>query len=157
MRKVIVIMILVIFIIIVLFSEISFSKYFSKTNLEIESEFAKPILEIEEDITLNINTVKEKETYNLKVKNYDETSKITEVDLEYYIEILPKENENIKFKIYKNDKELDMYENKTDKFWLSKENKQEDNYKIEILLNNISDQEFMQNIEVKVYAEQKNR
>lgn len=157
MRKVIVIMILVIFIIIVLFSEISFSKYFSKTNLEIESEIAKPILEIEEDITLNINTVKEKETYNLKVKNYDETSKITEVDLEYYIEILPKENENIKFKIYKNDKELDMYENKTDKFWLSKENKQEDNYKIEILLNNISDQEFMQNIEVKVYAEQKNR
>ena len=157
MRKVIVIMILAIFIIMVLFSETSFSKYFSKTNLEIESEIAKPILEIEGDTTLNINTVKEKETYILKVKNYDETNKITEVDLEYYIEIMPKDNENTKFKIYKEDRELNMYENKTEKFLLTREKAQEDNYKIEILLNNISVQEIVQNIEVKVHAEQKNK
>ena len=156
MKKVILIMLLVIFIIMVLFSGTSFSKYFSKTNLEVESEIAKPILKIEGDKTLNINTVKDKEIYQFKVKNYDEDNKITEVDLEYYIEIMSKENENIKFKIYKEDMELNIYENKTEKFLLTKEKMQEDNYKIEILLNNISVQELVQNIEIKIHAEQKN-
>ena len=156
MKKVILIMLLVIFIIMVLFSGTSFSKYFSKTNLEVESEIAKPILKIEGDTTLNINTVKDKEIYQFKVKNYDEDNKTTEVDLEYYIEIMLKENENIKFKIYKEDMELNMYENKTEKFLLIKEQKQENNYKIEILLNDISVQEIAQDIEIKVRAEQKN-
>ena len=144
-----------IFIIIVAFSKNSLGKYFSKTNIEVESEIAKPILEIEGDTTLNINTLKEKETYKFKVKNYDETNKITEVDLEYYIEIIPKENENIKYKIYKDDSELSMNESKTEKFLLTREKTQEDNYKIEILLNNISVQELVQNIELRVHAEQK--
>ena len=157
MKKVILIIILVIFIIILICSKNSFGKYFSKTNIEVGTEIAKPIFKIEGDTTLNINTVKEKEIYQFKVKNYDEDNKITEVDLEYYIEIIPKENENIKCKIYKKEKELNMYENKTEKFLLTKEKMQEDNYKMEILLKNISVQEFVQNIEVKVHAEQKNK
>ena len=156
MKKVIVVIILTIFIIILAFSKTSLGKYFSKTNIEIESEIVKPILKIEGDTILNINTVKEKEIFNFKIKNYDETNKITEIDLEYYIEIITKENDNIKFKIYKADRELKMYENKTEKFLLTREKMQEDTYKIEILLNNISVQEIMQNIEVRVYAEQKN-
>lgn len=155
MKKGIIITILIIFILIISFSEISLGKYFSKTNIEVKSEIAKPILKIEGDKELNINNLKEKETYNFKIKNYDETNQITQIDLEYYIEILSKENENIKFKIYKEDKELKMYENKTEKFLLSKEQKQEDNYKIEILLNNISAQEIIQDIEITVYSEQK--
>ena len=157
MKKVIVVIMVTIFIIIVAFSKNSLGKYFSKTNIEVESEIAKPILEIEGDTTLNINTLKEKETYKFKVKNYDETNKITEVDLEYYIEIIPKENENIKYKIYKDDSELSMNESKTEKFLLTREKTQEDNYKIEILLNNISVQELVQSIEVRVHAEQKNK
>ena len=156
MKKVIVVIILTIFIIILAFSKTSLGKYFSKTNIEIESEIVKPILKIEGDTILNINTVKEKEIFNFKIKNYDETNKITEIDLEYYIEIITKENDNIKFKIYKADRELKMYENKTEKFLLTREKMQEDTYKIEILLNNICVQEIMQNIEVRVYAEQKN-
>lgn len=157
MKKVILVTIVTIFMIILVFSKTSFGKYFSKTNIEIESEIAKPILKIEGDTTLNINTVKEKEKYNLKIKNYDEVNRVTEVDLEYYIEIIPKANENIKFKIYKEDKELSMYENKTEKFLLSREKIQQDNYKIEVLLHNISVQELVQNIQVKVHAEQKNK
>lgn len=156
MKKVIVFIILIMFTIILVFSKTSLGKYFSKTNIEIESEIVKPILKIEGDTTLNINTVKEKEIFNFKIKNYDETNKITELELEYYIEILLEENENIKFKIYKEDRELNMHENKTEKFLLTREKMQEDNYKIEILLNNISVQEIMQNIKVRVYAEQKN-
>ena len=153
----IVVIMVTIFIIIVAFSKNSLGKYFSKINIEVGSEILKPILKVEGDTTININAVKEKETYNLKIKNYDETNKVIEVDLEYYIEIIPKANENIKFKIYKEDRELNVYENKTEKFLLMREKMQEDNYKIEILLNNISIQELVQNIEVRVYAEQKNK
>lgn len=157
MKKEIAHIIPIIVILIILFSKTSLGKYFNKINIEVKSEKEKPILKIEEDTTLNINTVKEKEIYNFKVKNYDETNKVTEVDLEYYIEILPKENENIKFKIYKEDKKLNIYANKTEKFLLSKEQKQEDNYKIEILFNNISVLEIIQDIEIKIHAEQKNK
>ena len=157
MKKEIAHIIPIIVILIILFSKTSLGKYFNKINIEVKSEKEKPILKIEEDTTLNINTVKEKEIYNFKVKNYDETNKVTEVDLEYYIEILPKENENIKFKIYKEDKKLNIYPNKTEKFLLSKEQKQEDNYKIEILFNNISVLEIIQDIEIKIHAEQKNK
>lgn len=157
MKKRTVVITIIIIIIILSFSETSLGKYFSKTNIEVESEIARPILKIEGDTTLEINTVKEKETYNFRIKNYDETSQVTEIDLEYYIEILSKENENIKFKIYKEDKELNIYENKTEKFLLNKEQKQEDNYKIEILFNNNSVIEIMHNIEIKVNAEQKNK
>ena len=156
MKKVIVFIILIMFTIILVFSKTSLGKYFSKTNIEIESEIVKPILKIEGDTTLNINTVKEKEIFNFKIKNYDETNKITELELEYYILFFFLYYLNIKFKIYKEDRELNMHENKTEKFLLTREKMQEDNYKIEILLNNISVQEIMQNIKVRVYAEQKN-
>lgn len=155
MKKVRVVIILAIFVIILTCSRTSFGKYFSKTNIEIESEIARPILKVEGDTRLNINKVKENETYNLKIKNYDENNKVTEVDLEYFIEILPKENEIIKFEIYKEDRKINMYENKTEKFLLTREKMQDDNYKIEILLNNISVQELVQNIEIRVHAEQK--
>lgn len=156
MKKEAILIILITLILIILFSGTSLGKYFSKTNLEVKYEIAKPILKIEGDSVLNINRVKE-ETYKFKIKNYDETNQITEVDLEYYIEIISGANENFNFKIYKDNVKVNINGNKTEKFLLSKEEKQEDNYKIEILFNNISVQEIMQNIEIKVYSEQKNK
>lgn len=150
------ILILLIFSAVIFLSRYSLGKYFSKTNIEVNAEIAKPILKIEGDAILNISELKEKETYKFKVKNYDESDQITQTDLEYYIEIISKANENIDFKIYKEDKELNIDGNKTEKFLLSKEEKQEDNYKIEILFKKISVQEIIQNVEIKVYSEQKN-
>lgn len=40
---------------------------------------------------------------------------------------------------------------------LTKENKQQDNYKIEILLNKKISEDILQNVEIKVYSEQKNK
>lgn len=157
MKKKILITILTIFIITISFSKVSVGKYFSKTNIEIGADIVKPILKIEGDTTLNIDTSKEKKIYNFKVKNYDEANNVTEVELEYYIRIFSKENSNIKLKIYKEDRELNVFENKTEKFLLNKEQKQEDAYKIEILYSDISAQEIMQEIEIKVYSEQKNK
>ena len=54
-------------------------------------------------------------------------------------------------------KELNINNNKTEKFLLTKENKQQDNYKIEILLNKKISEDILQNVEIKVYSEQKNK
>lgn len=155
MKNTTILVMLITFILIILFSGISLGKYFSNVNVEVKSKIAKPIIEIEGEPTLNINTVKEKEIYKFKIKNYDEANQITEVNVEYYIEIISEINENINFKIYREDEQLNINGGKTEKFLLSKEKQDEHNYKIEILFNNISVQEIMQNIEIKVHAEQK--
>ena len=138
-------------------STISLGKYFNKTKINVNSGVAIPIIKLEGEQKLIINNNQENKVYNLAVKNYDENEQITQVELEYYIEIISKKNDDINFKIYKEEKELNINNNKTEKFLLTKENKQRDNYKIEILLNKKISEDILQNVEIKVYSEQKNK
>ena len=60
-------------------------------------------------------------------------------------------------KMYKNETEINLVENQTEKFILSKEKMQEDNYRLEIKANkNSSASEIIQEIQIKVHSEQKN-
>lgn len=137
------------------FSGFSIGKEFSKTTLEGTGGIAQPILKVENNKPVNINSKNNKGIYEFKVKNYDEKN-ITQVDLEYYIEILSDINKNISVKIYKDDKVLDINNKKTETFLITKDKKQEDNYKIEIVCNkNVAIEEIMQEIQVKVHSEQK--
>ena len=140
----------------IILSTISLGKYFNKTKINVNSGVAIPIIKLEGEQKLIINNNQENKVYNLAVKNYDENEQITQVELEYYIEIISKKNDDINFKIYKEEKELNINNNKTEKFLLTKENKQRDNYKIEILLNKKISEDILQNVEIKVYSEQKN-
>ena len=157
MKKEIIKIILVAFALTIILSTISLGKYFNKTKINVNSGVAIPIIKLEGEQKLIINNNQENKVYNLAVKNYDENEQITQVELEYYIEIISKKNEDINFKIYKEEKELNINNNKTEKFLLTKENKQQDNYKIEILLNKKISEDILQNIEIKVYSEQKNK
>ena len=135
MKKEIIKIIVVAFVLTIILSTISLGKYFNKTKINVNSGVAIPIIKLEGEQKLIINNNQENKVYNLAVKNYDENEQITQVELEYYIEIISKKNDDINFKIYKEEKELNINNNKTEKFLLTKENKQRDNYKIEILLN----------------------
>ena len=77
--------------------------------------------------------------------------------MEYYIEILNDlENLGIEIKLLKNDEEIEIKENKTDKFVLTKEGMQQDNYKLEIKYNNNTDMEdIVEQLQIKVHSEQK--
>lgn len=156
MKKEIIKIIVVAFVLTIILSTISLGKYFNKTKINVNSGVAIPIIKLEGEQKLIINNNQENKVYNLAVKNYDENEQITQVELEYYIEIISKENDDINFKIYKEEKELNINNNKTEKFLLTKENKQRDNYKIEILLNKKISEDILQNVEIKVYSEQKN-
>ena len=157
MKKEIIKIIVVAFVLTIILSTISLGKYFNKTKINVNSGVAIPIIKLEGEQKLIINNNQENKVYNLAVKNYDENEQITQVELEYYIEIISKKNDDINFKIYKEEKELNINNNKTEKFLLTKENKQRDNYKIEILLNKKILEEILQNVEIKVYSEQKNK
>lgn len=157
MKKEIIKIIVVAFVLTIILSTISLGKYFNKTKINVNSGVAIPIIKLEGEQKLIINNNQENKVYNLAVKNYDENEQITQVELEYYIEIISKKNEDINFKIYKEEKELNINNNKTEKFLLTKENKQRDNYKIEILLNKKISEDILQNVEIKVYSEQKNK
>ena len=122
MKKEIIKIILVAFVLTIILSTISLGKYFNKTKINVNSGVAIPIIKLED-----------------------------------YIEIITKKNDDINFKIYKEEKELNINNNKTEKFLLTKENKQQDNYKIEILLNKKISEDILQNVEIKVYSEQKNK
>jgi len=156
LKKEIIKIILVAFVLTIILSTISLGKYFNKTKINVNSGVAIPIIKLEGEQKLIINNNQENKVYNLAVKNYDENEQITQVELEYYIEIISKKNDDINFKIYKEEKELNINNNKTEKFLLTKENKQRDNYKIEILLNKKISEDILQNVEIKVYSEQKN-
>lgn len=157
MKKEIIKIIVVAFVLTIILSTISLGKYFNKTKINVNSGVAIPIIKLEGEQKLIINNNQENKVYNLAVKNYDENEQITQVELEYYIEIISKKNDDINFKIYKEEKELNINNNKTEKFLLTKENKQRDNYKIEILLNKKISEDIFQNVEIKVYSEQKNK
>lgn len=157
MKKEIIKIMVVAFVLTIILSTISLGKYFNKTKINVNSGVAIPIIKLEGEQKLIINNNQENKVYNLAVKNYDENEQITQVELEYYIEIISKKNDDINFKIYKEEKELNINNNKTEKFLLTKENKQRDNYKIEILLNKKISEDILQNIEIKVYSEQKNK
>ena len=157
MKKEIIKIIVVAFVLTIILSTISLGKYFNKTKINVNSGVAIPIIKLEGEQKLIINNNQGNKVYNLAVKNYDENEQITQVELEYYIEIISKKNDNINFKLYKEEKELNINNNKTEKFLLTKENKQRDNYKIEILLNKKISEDILQNVEIKVYSEQKNK
>lgn len=130
MKKEIIKIIVVAFVLTIILSTISLGKYFNKTKINVNSGVAIPIIKLEGEQKLIINNNQGNKVYNLAVKNYDENEQITQVELEYYIEIISKKNDDINFKIYKEEKELNINNNKTEKFLLTKENKQQDNYKI---------------------------
>lgn len=137
------------------FSGLSMGKEFSKITLEGKAQVAEPILKVESDKTIKIKHLEDIGIYQFKIKNYDETGNVTQVDLEYEIEILADSNKNISLKIYKENQELKISKNKTEKFLITKEEKQEDNYKIEITCNKAAKEELIQEIQIKVHSKQK--
>lgn len=146
------IMILVLF-----FSGYSFGKGYSHTNIETIAKIAEPILIVENSPTIEVNGRKEREYYNFKVKNYKETGEITQIDLEYNIEILSQTEEAISFKLYKDNQEIPLEGNKTDNMRLEKENIQEDCYQLEIIYDktkNYSIEDIIQDVQIKVHSEQ---
>ena len=157
-RKREVVLLLIIVMVITLFiSGYSMGKGVSETKVNANTEIAKPILEVENNPEITITSTNKESTYDFKVKNYNTNEEISQVDLLYTIEILTKTDESITFKLYKNDEEVKLEDNKSEEFLLSKDEKQEDNYKLKILYDKGKAQgrDIFQDVQIKVHTEQR--
>lgn len=146
------VMVLVLF-----FSGCSIGKQYSCVTVETIAKIAEPILVVEKSAVIKIDGRREREHCNFKVKNNRENGEITQVDLQYSIEIISQIEEAISFKLYKNNHEIPLENNKTTYMKLEKEKFQEDSYQLEIIYDknkNFSKNDIIQDVQIKIYSEQ---
>ena len=122
-----------------------------------KAEIAEPILVIENNPSIDITAINNYGVYTFKVKNYNEKNKITETDLKYYIEILSNTDNSINIELYQNENKINLNNNRTEYIQISKDRKEEREYKIKITYdknksNSIND--IIEKIQVKVHTEQ---
>lgn len=153
-RREITLISIVLMVIVLFFTGFSFGKGLTNTDIEVSSKIAEPILKIENTPPVAITTTNNTANYEFKIKNYNETGKITDVSLKYTIEILT-EIEGINFKIYKNEQEILLQNQKTDQFILNNQDKQEDLYKLEIEYTpSLTGKDIFEYVQIKVHSEQ---
>ncbi|MFG6318370.1 MAG: hypothetical protein K1W33_00675 [Clostridia bacterium] len=112
----------------------SFSKYKKNFNVSSSTEIAKPILNVEGDSNIKIDGI-EDTIYDFSVKNYN-GSNVSEVDMNYYIEIVNTSKADLDFILTKNGKTVSLKNNKTDLISLVSTIKQTDDYQLQIKYNN---------------------
>lgn len=155
--KQIMIILLLILICITFFFGISLGKVIHNTNIKNNTEIANPILEVEKASEIIITEENKKGEYNFIVKNYNDIEEISQVDLQYYIEILENDlDKSIVYRLYKDDQEIKLTENKTEEIKIHKDIKEEQKYTLIVEYNanqnNVGD--ILQDIQIKVHSEQ---
>ena len=157
-RKKLIIIMIIVLIIILFFIGFSFGKTYSKTDIQGSSEIAKPIIKVENSSKVNITNQNKEGIYEFKIKNFEDENNINSVEMEYYIEILTDISKLIEIELYKNDQLIEIENNKTKTFNMVKDIEQEDKYKIKIRYNeksNISMEDIIQELQIKVHSQQK--
>ena len=148
-------LILIFMMVILLFlSGYSIGKTVYKTTIAANAQIAEPVIVVENNPAIDINNENSNGIYTFKVKDFD-GDKITQSDLKYYIEIISKEAKNIDFKLYQDDEEIQLINNKTNDMFFSKDTKAEHNYRLEIHCKNQDNiGNIIDNIQIKVHSEQ---
>ena len=150
--------VLVIFIIILLlFCGYSMAKSIEEFIIKGKAEIAEPILAVENNPSIDITALNNSGTYTFKIKNYNEQNQVTQADLKYNIEILSNTDDSINIELYQNENKINLNNNRTEYIQISKDKKEEREYKIKITYdknksNSIND--IMEKIQVKVHTEQ---
>ncbi len=135
----------------------SIGKTISETLIQTTGEVAEPILELKTNEKLNITATENSGEYSFQVTNYKE-NKITEVPIQYTIEIISNTDESIKYELYKDNEKIELQNQKTNILELKANEMQEDNYILKISYdknqsNSIYD--IIEKIQIKIHSEQK--
>jgi len=144
-------------IVLTIFSGYSMAKYVHETIINGNAQIAEPILVVENNPSMDITALNNYGEYVFKIKNYNKQNKLTEEDLKYYIEILSNVDDSINIELYEGENRVQLNNNKTEYIKISKDKKEEKQYKILITYdknktNFMSD--IMGKIQVKVHTEQ---
>ncbi len=155
--KTITLIIVTIIVILLFFTGYSIGKGMTNVKVNTTTQIAKPIMIVENNPTIDITTIKNTGYYDFKVKNYNEENQVNQIELKYWIEIISKYDETISFKMYKNNQEIPLLNNKTQEIQLTKNQKEEQDYRLEIIYDktkSTSTEEIIQDVQIKVHSEQ---
>lgn len=155
--KIITGMFIIFIIILLLFSGYSMAKVLEDVMVKGKAEIAEPILVVENNPSIDITAEKNYGEYTFKIKNYDQNNLITQTDLKYYIEILSNSDSAVKFELYQGENKIDLKDNKTEFIQISKDAKEEREYKIKIEYDKNIDtsiKDLLEKIQVRVHTEQ---
>lgn len=139
------------------FSGISIGKVIYNTNIKNNTEIAKPILEVEKGSEIIITEDNKKGEYIFTVKNYNSQEEVSQVDLTYYIEILEdKFDDCIQYQLYKDNEQIEIKENKTQKMTFHRNLKEEQKYTLKVTYDDSKNtmEDIMKDIQIKVHSEQ---
>lgn len=153
-NKIILIIILLLVIILGILVGLSLAKYQNKINTKAFANIAKPILEVRREESMLLTALAPKASYVFEVRNYKE-NELNQVEMEYYIEIISKADDAIKFELYKGDTQIPLKQNKTEKIKLIKEEKQTHSYRLEITYDKtkgILGEDIKDNVEIKIHS-----
>ena len=144
-------------IVIIMLCGYSMAKCIDEYIIKGRMKIAEPILEIENNPIIDITESQNYGEYIFKVRNYNNKDKVTETDLKYYIEISPKLDNSIELELYQDENKIELSDNKTEYIKISKDQKEEREYKIKISYdksNKIAVEDILEKIQVKVHTEQ---
>lgn len=155
--RIITIFLVIFMIIILLFTGYTMAKSIEEIIIRANTQISEPIFIIESNPSIDITAENNDDIYTFKIKNYNEKNKITETDLNYYIEILSNLDDSIGIEVYQNDNKINLKNNRSEYMKISKDKKEEVQYKIRITYdknksNNIND--IIEKIQIKVHTEQ---
>lgn len=156
-KREITLMCVVAMVMILFLSGCSIGKALASTHIKTTGSVAEPVVIVENGSEIKLTATQNEGNYAFSVKNYDETGKINQVNMKYHIEILTKKEDAISIKLLKNNQEISMKNNISEEFLLPKQNRQKDEYKIEIKYDknkSTSIEDIMQDIQIKVHSEQ---
>lgn len=155
-KKIYKILIITILCLIIYFSGFCLAKYKTTKQVSSVSKIALPILNVEGAEITKISGINNKGYYNFVVKNY-ENDKVSEVPLDYYIEIISNTDESVNFKLYKDNELISLNNKRTEKINIKSIEKTEHSYRLEVTYDknkSTSEKDILEDVQLKIHSEQ---
>lgn len=155
--KILLIVLIMLIIFLLMASGYSMAKVVNEVIINTKAEIAEPILIVDSNPAIDITEKNGEGIYTFKIKNYNEKNEVTNVDLKYNIEILGAVDNAINIELFEEENKVELKNNKTREFKISKDKQEEKNYKIKLTYDKekaSSVGDLMEHIQVKVHTEQ---
>lgn len=145
-------LIIIVILLLILFCGKTFSKFKKSINSNGIAEIAKPIFIVDGTENIKIDGI-EDTIYNFNIKNYD-GFEISDVEMNYTIEIVNDSEANLEFELTKNGEMQTLTNNKTEEMTINGITRTTDSYELKIKYNDNPAivEDITGNVQIKVEA-----
>lgn len=154
---------LIVIVIVLGFVSFCLGKYTGYITLQVRTEIANPKFAVEFNEPIEITANENEKTYTFTVKNYEvdenQNRSISEVDFEYFIQILADTEESITYELYRGEESVNIDEKlATNYIKMNADNVSEHKYSLKVICEKTNVKEDIVNeAKVKVYCKQVNK